>query len=88
MKYGKQGIAYYSNCLNFPLQIFGPVQQIIKFKTLDEVIARANDTTYGLAAAIFTKDIDKALMFANSVDAGTVWQVLSNGYCKETSWAP
>ncbi|XP_072050599.1 aldehyde dehydrogenase 1A1-like [Amphiura filiformis] len=54
-------------------EIFGPVQQIIKFKTLDEVIDRANNTTYGLAAAVFTKDIDKALSIANTVQAGTVW---------------
>jgi len=54
-------------------EIFGPVQQIIKFKTLEEVIPRANDTRYGLAAAVFTKDIDKAITIANSVQAGTVW---------------
>ena len=55
------------------LQIFGPVQQIIKFKTLEEVIDRANDTEFGLAAAVITKDIDKALAIANSVRAGVVW---------------
>jgi len=54
-------------------EIFGPVQQIIKFKTLEEVIPRANNTRYGLAAAVFTKDIDKAITIANSVQAGTVW---------------
>jgi len=54
-------------------EIFGPVQQIIKFKTIDEVIPRANDTRYGLAAAVFTKDIDKAITMANSLQAGTVW---------------
>jgi acyl-CoA reductase-like NAD-dependent aldehyde dehydrogenase len=54
-------------------EIFGPVQQIIKFKTLEEVIPRANDTRYGLAAAVFTKDIDKAIIMSNSLQAGTVW---------------
>jgi acyl-CoA reductase-like NAD-dependent aldehyde dehydrogenase len=54
-------------------EIFGPVQQIIKFKTIEEVIPRANDTRYGLAAAVFTKDIDKAITMANSLQAGTVW---------------
>jgi acyl-CoA reductase-like NAD-dependent aldehyde dehydrogenase len=54
-------------------EIFGPVQQIIKFKTIEEVLPRANKTTYGLAAAVFTKDIDKALTVANAVRAGTVW---------------
>jgi len=54
-------------------EIFGPVQQLLKFKTLEEVIERANATPYGLAAAVFTKDLDKALSIANSVRAGTVW---------------
>jgi retinal dehydrogenase len=54
-------------------EIFGPVQQIIKFKTMDEVIPRANDTNYGLAAAVFTRDIDKAITMSNSLQAGTVW---------------
>ncbi|XP_061172256.1 aldehyde dehydrogenase 1A1-like [Saccostrea echinata] len=54
-------------------EIFGPVQQIFKFKTLDEAIERANATEYGLGAAIFTKSIDNALMFTQGVRAGTVW---------------
>ncbi|XP_030049728.1 aldehyde dehydrogenase 1A1 [Microcaecilia unicolor] len=54
-------------------EIFGPVQQIMKFKTIDEVIKRANNTTYGLAAGIFTKDLDKALTFTTALQAGTVW---------------
>lgn len=54
-------------------EIFGPVQQIIKFHDMEEVIERANTTHYGLGAAIFTRDINKAMTFTNSVDAGTVW---------------
>lgn len=54
-------------------QIFGPVQSILKFKTLDEVIERANNTSYGLAAGILTKDIDTAYTFAQAVEAGSVW---------------
>jgi len=54
-------------------EIFGPVQQIMKFKTVDEVIKRANATTYGLAAAIFTKDFDKMITVSNALRAGTVW---------------
>ncbi|XP_053558477.1 aldehyde dehydrogenase 1A1 [Bombina bombina] len=54
-------------------EIFGPVQQILKFKTIDEVIERANNTTYGLAAGVFTKDMDKAMTFAAALQAGTVW---------------
>ncbi|KAK7866620.1 hypothetical protein R5R35_010446 [Gryllus longicercus] len=54
-------------------EIFGPVQSIIKFRTLDEVIDRANKTTYGLAAGIITKSLDSALVFAQAVQAGSVW---------------
>jgi aldehyde dehydrogenase (NAD+) len=54
-------------------EIFGPVMSIIPFKSVDEVVARANHTEYGLAAAVWTRDIQKAHAIANSVRAGTVW---------------
>ena len=54
-------------------EIFGPVMSIIKFRDLDEVVERANNTTYGLAAAVWTRDISKAHAIANNVRAGTVW---------------
>lgn len=54
-------------------EIFGPVQSILKFDTLEEVIERANNTTYGLAAAVITNDINKALQFSRAVEAGSVW---------------
>jgi aldehyde dehydrogenase (NAD+) len=54
-------------------EIFGPVVSVLPFKKVDEVIQRANNTYYGLAAAIWTKDIDKAHRFAREVKAGTVW---------------
>lgn len=54
-------------------EIFGPVQSILKFNTLEEVIERANNTSYGLAAAVITNDINKALQFTQAVDAGSVW---------------
>jgi aldehyde dehydrogenase (NAD+) len=54
-------------------EIFGPVMSIIPFKSVDEVVARANNTTYGLAAAVWTRDITKAHSIANSLRAGTVW---------------
>lgn len=57
------------------MQIFGPVQTLIKFKTMDEVIKRANNTTYGLAAAIFTRDINKVMTYTSRVRAGTIWFV-------------
>ncbi len=58
------------------VQIFGPVQQILKFKTIDEVIERANRTHYGLGAAVFTNDLNKAITISNSIRAGTVWSVI------------
>lgn len=54
-------------------QIFGPVQQLIRFKSLDEVIERANNNDYGLAAAVFSKDIDKVNYLVQGLRAGTVW---------------
>ncbi len=54
-------------------EIFGPVVSVLPFKGVDEVIDRANRTQYGLAAAIWTKDINKAHLYARKVKAGTVW---------------
>jgi aldehyde dehydrogenase (NAD+) len=54
-------------------EIFGPVVSVLPFKQVDEVIRRANDTFYGLAAAVWTRDIDKAHRFAREVKAGTIW---------------
>ena len=54
-------------------EIFGPVLSVIKFKDVDEVIQRANTTDYGLAAAVWTRDIGKAHAIADRVRAGTVW---------------
>jgi acyl-CoA reductase-like NAD-dependent aldehyde dehydrogenase len=54
-------------------EIFGPVMTVIPFKEIDEVIAMSNDNEYGLAAAIWTKDIKKAFRAAKALRAGTVW---------------
>nr|KAG5709884.1 hypothetical protein BaRGS_029926 [Batillaria attramentaria] len=54
-------------------EIFGPVMQIMKFKGMDEFINRAHDTIYGLAASVFTRDLEKAIYLSNSLRAGTVW---------------
>jgi len=54
-------------------EIFGPVLSVLKFKDIDEVIRRANATEYGLAAAVWTRDISKAHRVADEVRAGTVW---------------
>jgi acyl-CoA reductase-like NAD-dependent aldehyde dehydrogenase len=54
-------------------EIFGPVMQILKFKTVEEVVDRANNTCYGLAAAVFTKDLDKAMYVSSNIRAGSIW---------------
>lgn len=54
-------------------EIFGPVMQILKFKTTDEVIDRANNNIYGLAASVFTKNIDSANEVSSQLRAGSVW---------------
>jgi aldehyde dehydrogenase (NAD+) len=54
-------------------EIFGPVMSIIPFESVDDVIERGNKTMYGLAAAVWTRDISKATAIANGLRAGTVW---------------
>ncbi|XP_050512317.1 aldehyde dehydrogenase 1A1 [Diabrotica virgifera virgifera] len=54
-------------------EIFGPVQSILKFDTLEEIIERANDTEYGLAAGVITNNLTTALTYARAVEAGSVW---------------
>jgi aldehyde dehydrogenase (NAD+) len=54
-------------------EIFGPVMQVLRFKDVDEVVRRANTTDYGLAAAVWTRDIKKAHTIAEQIRAGTVW---------------
>jgi aldehyde dehydrogenase (NAD+) len=54
-------------------EIFGPVMSIMKFRDMDDLVERANKTIYGLAAAVWTRDIGKAHRIANDVRAGTVW---------------
>ena len=54
-------------------EIFGPVLSVLKFKNVDEIIKRSNNTNFGLAAAVWTRDVAKAHRYAASVRAGTVW---------------
>ena len=52
---------------------FGPVMPLLKFETIDEVIQRANNSDYGLAGAVWTKDTDKGVEIAEQLETGTVW---------------
>jgi aldehyde dehydrogenase (NAD+) len=54
-------------------EIFGPVMSVLKFKDTDEIVQRANNTFYGLAAAVWTRDVSKAHYLAKKLKAGTVW---------------
>ena len=54
-------------------EIFGPVMSILKFTDEDEVIARANDSDYGLAAGVFSQDISRAHRVINQMQAGICW---------------
>ncbi|EYB84119.1 hypothetical protein Y032_0323g2511 [Ancylostoma ceylanicum] len=54
-------------------EIFGPVMSVIRFDTMEDLVGIANNTIYGLAAAVVTNDIDKALYVANNIRAGSVW---------------
>jgi aldehyde dehydrogenase (NAD+) len=61
-------------------EIFGPVLAAIDFVDVDEAIARANDSIYGLAAGVWTRDIKKAHYVASRLQAGTVWVNTYNVY--------
>ena len=52
---------------------FGPVMPLMKFGSVDEVIERANNSEYGLAGAVWTKDTDKGIEIAEQLETGTVW---------------
>lgn len=52
---------------------FGPVMPLMKFRTVDEAIARANNTDYGLAGAVWTADVEEGVRIAERLETGTVW---------------
>lgn len=54
-------------------EIFGPVACVIKFKTEEEVIAMANDSTYGLGGAVWTRDINRAVRVSRAIETGRMW---------------
>ena len=59
-------------------EVFGPFVVIASFKTEEEALAMANDTTFGLGSAVFTKDITRAHRVAKRIEAGMVWINSSN----------
>ena len=61
-------------------EIFGPVLATIRFKDAEDAVAKGNATVYGLAAAVWTKDVSKAHRIAKSIKAGTVWVNTYNLY--------
>jgi acyl-CoA reductase-like NAD-dependent aldehyde dehydrogenase len=52
---------------------FGPILPVLKYREIDEAVARANDTRMGLCASVWTKDIEKGAAVAARIEAGTVW---------------
>lgn len=59
-------------------EVFGPFVVIASFSGEEEAVTRANDTTYGLGAAVFTRDIERAHRVASDIEAGMVWINSSN----------
>lgn len=54
-------------------EAFGPILPMLKFEDVDDVVARANDSEYGLAGAVWSKDVDAAVEIAERMETGTVW---------------
>jgi acyl-CoA reductase-like NAD-dependent aldehyde dehydrogenase len=67
-------------------EMFGPVVGLVRFKTTDEGVALANDTKYGLAGSVWTKDVRAGLVIAGRMKAGTVWVNEHMSVACETPW--
>jgi phenylacetaldehyde dehydrogenase len=67
-------------------EIFGPVVRAIPFDSAEEIPAVANQTLYGLAASIWTRDVSKALRLAKALNAGAVWVNCSDVFDPNLPW--
>jgi acyl-CoA reductase-like NAD-dependent aldehyde dehydrogenase len=67
-------------------EIFGPVVCAIPFDDLPDAIAKGNDSSFGLAAGVWTRDIRKAHQAAAALDAGTVWVNCYNAFDNASPW--
>ncbi|KAJ6355577.1 hypothetical protein OIU77_006045 [Salix suchowensis] len=67
-------------------EIFGPVMSLMKFETIEEAIKKANNTKYGLAAGIVTKNLDVANTVSRSIRAGTIWINCYFGFDRDCSY--
>ena len=67
-------------------EVFGPVVTVERFTTEDEAVALGNDTTYGLAGAVWTNDASRAQRVAGRLRHGTVWINDYNVYMPQAEW--
>ncbi|MCC6758158.1 MAG: aldehyde dehydrogenase family protein [Candidatus Omnitrophica bacterium] len=67
-------------------EIFGPVLVVLKFREEDEAVLVANDSSYGLASCVWTKDLEKANRVAKRLQCGTVWINTYGGFYNEASF--